>query len=625
VDPAVQNAKIRFRELIAFLPVVSFGKFPMPTLQEQLIQKGLAPEQSQTKNPKKAQSKNSDTDNVPRMYRAQVKWRCSLQYIDSDKRKQNTQKDQDLEIWLQEWLYPALLQNEPSPKLNQPPSYCQLEANSGLDGSIYRILVDFPFRLFSNCGQDSIHRPVLGKQGIPCLPGSSVKGLFRRACEGEQVQKYCGNRNNLIPSTSGLRFHAAYPIGNWGNRILDVVYPQENYQVVGSSREKYESAHPLISLYKPQMLFEFSTPDSKSIDWDEVKQILQRALGLGVGGKTSTGYGGSGYLSGQTPSSPTVGSHHRQFRFSGDGLSSKLLTQESEFRPNLFKATLRSHARRLLAGASGAPRPMDAEVDRLFGCTEAPGVVQIGWQPTKMPNDEKNETTYHAEGILHLSIDSTHPEARPEQDMPFALQLLRFAYIMGGFGKSWRRVWHHQFYPGYYQQGANKYPIGCHWVSPDIESLSTSEELREFLNELHRRCCDRLRSRATHPLPWRESWHPDRLAIYCKPLSHGDTTVIELFHDDIFKTTPAIGGKNFGDSRPTSVSSVWHRMLPIGQDGTDINQYLEIVTVFYGRFDSDRTPSPWQHRNQGDQLQPFINQLTNSMSLAWGNPPGTIA
>jgi CRISPR-associated protein Cmr6 len=598
--------------------------FLMPTLQEAFIQKGLASEQSQAKKPKKAHSNDFNTDNVPRMYRAQVKGRCGLQYIDNDKHKQNTEQEDDLKEWLTEWLYPALSYNDKLPVLNHPPSYRQSGAQLGLEGSIYRVQVDFPFRLFSNCGQDSIHRPVLGKQGIPCLPGSSVKGLFRRACEGEQVQKYCGDKDNLTPGTSGLRFHAAYPMGNWGNRILDVVHPQEDYQVGNGDKKKHESAHPLISLYKPQMLFEFSAPDSHLIDWDEVKQILQQALGLGVGGKTSTGYGGSGYVLGQISSSPTVGLRHQQFRFSGDGLSPKLLTKEAEFRPNLFKATLRSHARRLLAGASGAPRPtkpgqsspnpMDAEVDRLFGCTDAPGVVQIVWQPTEMPKDEQNETTYHAAGILHLSIDPKHPNARPEQDMSFTLQLLRFAYLMGGFGKSWRRVWHHQFYPGYYQQNANKYPIGCHWVSPDIESLSTNEELREFLDELHRSCCDRLRSQTTHPLNWRESWHPDHLAVYCRPQPAQDTAVIELFHDNIFKTTPAIGGKNPGDPRPKFVSSVWHRMLPIGQE-----QYLEIVTVFHGGHNSDR--SPWK-RNGKDQLKTFIEKLTEcSMTLAWGEPP----
>lgn len=595
----------------------------MPTLQEAFIQKGLASEQPQTKESQKTQSNNFDTDNVPRMYRAQVQGRCSLQYIDSNKRRQNTEREDDLKEWLEEWLYPALDYNHEPPVRNHSPSYCQSQAQLGLDGSIYRIQLDFPFRLFSNCGQDSINRPVIGKQGIPCLPGSSVKGLFRRACTDEQIQKYCGKKDvndAAIPGTSGLRFHTAYPIGNWGERILDVVHPQENYQI-GGPEKKHESAHPLISLYKPRILFEFSAPDTKSVNWQEVEQILQRALGAGIGGKTSTGYGISGYVSGQPPSAPSFGSHHRQFRLTGDGLNSKLLTQEPEFRPNLFKATLRSHARRLLAGASKKPRPTrpgqsptnpaDSEVERLFGCTDAPGVIQVIWQPTTLLENRPDQITYHADGVLHLAVDAEHPHASPPDDIHFALKLLQFAYIMGGFGKSWRRVWHHQFYPAYYQQGEDKYPIGCHWASPDIQTLSTAEELNEFLADLHQLCRDRLSSQGAHPLPWRESWHPNRVAVYCRPLR--DTAVIELFHDDTFKTTPAIGGKNPGDSRPKFVSSVWHRMVPIDSSG---QSYLEIVTVFHG----DR--SPWKRKKDGCQLNKFVSELeANSMSLAWGNRP----
>ena len=562
-----------------------------------------------------AQQNNDDADNVPRMYRAQVNGRCDLQYIDSKKRKQNTQQDLDLDVWLWEWLYPNLLPTEDIPPLNHPPTYRHELIEGGIEGSVYRILVEFPFRLFTNCGQDSIARPVMGKHGIPWLPGSSVKGLFRRACgdNGEQINKYCGNKANLTPGTAGLRFHGAYPLDNWGERIRDVVHPQENLQV-GCQEKKHESAHPLISLYRPTLVFEFSAPPSSAVDWPEVKQILQRALTLGVGGKTSVSYGTSAYFSGEKATAPNVGASHRQFRFTGDALSPKLLTQESEFRPNLFKATLRSHARRLLAGALGPPKPtkrgispsdpMETEVNRLFGHTDAPGVVQVVWQPTDRPNDRKNSVIYHTEGILHLGIDTNHPKARPDDDMDFVMQLLRFAYLMGGFGKSWRRVWHNTFYQSY-----QKFPIGCHWYSPDIVVVANQSELKTFLNDLNKTCLSLPGFSGSHPKEWRESWHPNRVAVYCRPNLTQDETVIRLFHNDTFKTTPAIGGKKPGDQRPTGVSSVWHRMVPIS-DG-----YLEVVTVFHG----DR--APWEREGK-DQLLPFIKEIkAASLGLAWGTCP----
>lgn len=113
-------------------------------------------------------------DDIPMMYRAQVEWRCSLQFAGPDSK--------DLEKWREEWIDSS----------SEKPRYQKALLNTGLDDQTYRILVKFPFRLISNCGNDSIIRPIMGKDGIPLISGSSVKGLFRRACDKVQVRKYCG-------------------------------------------------------------------------------------------------------------------------------------------------------------------------------------------------------------------------------------------------------------------------------------------------------------------------------------------------------------------------------------------------------------------------------------------------
>ncbi|HTL90618.1 MAG TPA: hypothetical protein VL134_14550, partial [Leptolyngbya sp.] len=108
---------------------------------------------------------------------------------------------------------------------------------------------------------------------------------------------------------------------------------------------------------------------------------------------------------------------------------------------------------------------------------------------------------------------------------------------------------------------------------------------------------------------WREAWNPDRVAVYCSNPTQ-QSKVIRLFHDDIFKTTPAIGGKKPGDDHPTSTSSVWHRMLP-GEG----NQFLEIVTVFRGDL------LAWECGSVS-QLDRFIHNLqAEGLDLAWGNDP----
>jgi hypothetical protein len=164
-------------------------------LEQAALKLGIA-SKSMTNGDSDSTKHYTSPEEIPMMYRAQVEGRCSLMFAGNNK---------DLERWKDEWIYPV----------KEQPRYQKKEPTVGLDGSIYRIKVKFPFRLLSNCGQDNIIRPIMGKDGIPFFPGSSVKGIFRRACNEAQAKKYCGDDKNLSPSSLGLRFHGAYPIGDW--------------------------------------------------------------------------------------------------------------------------------------------------------------------------------------------------------------------------------------------------------------------------------------------------------------------------------------------------------------------------------------------------------------------------
>ncbi|MEH1797029.1 RAMP superfamily CRISPR-associated protein [Nostoc sp.] len=545
---------------------------------------------------------NSPAENnweqIPMMYRAQVSGRCSLQFAGNNK---------DLERWRDEWVYP-------SSQNNNQLRYQRREPQLGLDGEIYRIKIQFPFRLSSNCGQDSILRPVLGKNGIPLIPGSSIKGLFRRACSPQEATRYCGDDKELTPGS--LRFHNAYPIDDWAGtkkvkvgrpgeeifqtryRIVDVIHPQQKRQVEGEDSPK---ALAMISLYQPTLIFELSSTDP-NVKWEEIETILKQAVQQGVGGKTSTGYGLGGYLPNQAPILPN---YPLSIYFKGVGVSPLLRSDEPEFRPNLFKATLRGHVRRLLGGVCNNEKAIKQSENSFFGSSEAPGIAQIFWESQgEIYNAQDSNPTYETAGVLHISASQT--------DLRFIEWVIKFAFVMGGFGKSWRRVFHKNFYPEYVRR--RRIHIGCHWESTDsnLLNIKTSADLQNFLEDLYKICCQRLASRPPQAMDWRESWHPKRVAVYCKLVNRSE--VVELFHNETFKTTPAIGGRNEGDKRPFFVSSVWHRMLPI-----DGRQYLEIVTVFHG----DRTSnSPWRHRTQGNQLQPFIESLDNAqLNLTWGTRP----
>ena len=551
---------------------------------------------------------------VPKMYRAQIEERCSLQYAAEDK---------DRKQWLDEWVNPkqdgkSYVHSRPILKKDKssilyPGSKLRLKE----DTSIYCLEIKFDGRIASNCGQDSILRPVLGVNGIPYIPGSSIKGLFRRACNHQQKIKYCGDSD----SPGILRFHGAYPIDDWaGKKILsgnqgespkthylieDILHPQQKRQV---ESQDSSSACVLISFYKPTMIFEFSsnTKDTENtkIDWQEVETILTTAISQGLGGKTSSGYGfSSSYIPKYAITDNPSYDRAIHIELEGTGVSSKLLSGEPEFRPNMFKAVLRGHVNRLLSGICDNKSKIQEVTDDLFGSTNSPGNLQIYWQQIgKVSFDtfekRKNNPTYKSRGILHIS-------APKSSQIEFLKLVLQFAYIMGGFGKTWRRVSHDIFYASYLKQD-KKFDIGCHWISPISDSnsinVATKEDLTLFLDRLHQSCHQYLSiSSAEFIKKWREAWHPKNVAVYSQVVS--DSKAVILFHQEPFKYTPAIGGRK-KTGAPEFVSSVWHRMLPI-----ENKQYLEIVTIFNGDY------LEWQN-----QQEAFIKSLRDKgLELTWGN------
>jgi len=559
---------------------------------------GIAPPAAQDKN---ASTKHTTSpEEVPMMYRAQVGGRCSLMFAGNN---------QDLERWKDEWVYPN----------PEQPRYQKKEPTLGLDGTIYRIKVEFPFRLLSNCGQDNIIRPIMSKDGIPYFSGSSVKGLFRRACNDIQAKQYCGDDENLTPGTLGFRFHGAYPVGDWSGmhkikvwekgkevtkvryRMLDVVHPQQERQI--GSANKGSTALASVSLYKPTMIFEFSSANPDT-NWKEVETIFWKAIALGVGGKTSTGYGFGGHND-QHPA--VVPDSKTNVMLIGQGVSPTLRSGEAEFRPNLFKASLRGHFQRLLAGVFGdSSKPNDRsklskEVDRLFGSSSSPGAIQLFWEERKeVTYGQFGATqTFKADGILHIN-------ASRNEDVELMEQVLKFAFIMGGFGKSWRRASHQLFHETY-----KKFEIGCHWELPRMDrswmQIKSTADLKSFLEEIYQYYITQFGEGKAVALDWRESWHPDRLLVYAVVTQK--SKAITLFHDEIYKTTPAIGGKNPNDDRPKFNSSVWHRMLPI-----DDANFLEVITIFHGQH------GVWKHQTKGDQLQNFMASLQEKgLSCIWGN------
>ena len=104
----------------------------------------------EVKTPKRKQSKSVQAYELPMMYRAQVEGRCSLQYIKDNK----SNDDSDLEKWINEWVDPHNQSGKPSVELPNTEEIIE-------EGKVTRYKLNFPFRVISNCGQDSILRPVI--------------------------------------------------------------------------------------------------------------------------------------------------------------------------------------------------------------------------------------------------------------------------------------------------------------------------------------------------------------------------------------------------------------------------------------------------------------------------------
>lgn len=268
----------------------------------------------------------SDSNSVPLMYQAQIAGRGQIQYI--------AESEQAYQ-WVQQW------------EKGLHPSIPTFAANT-----IKTVEKSIPWRFITNSGQDeALIRPVIGARGYPFYPGSSMKGAFRRACQSDAEKlRYCGGEvceNGLKRTQPGiLRFHGGYLVNSssMGNCLVDIVHPQEDWQVKTQAKH---SAKILISLYKPSLIFGFSSTEELSeIEWTRIKEIWSRAMEKGIGSRTSAGYG-------QVKDQGT--NRLIKVNLTGQGIASKLPNNQTpELRSNMFKAALRGHTLRLFGGVTDA-------------------------------------------------------------------------------------------------------------------------------------------------------------------------------------------------------------------------------------------------------------------------------
>jgi CRISPR-associated protein Cmr6 len=367
-----------------------------------------------------------DSDRIPLMFQAQLPNRGKIHY---------SNQSETVYQWVDQWLKccpaaPPVDENIPiALRRNQNQSTVKMPKFSRkVETKKYTI----NWRLVTNSGQDEgFIRPVIGAKGFPFYPGSSMKGAFLRVCPDELKADYCGietKENDQTKTKPGiLRFHGAYPVDmSWGNqnRLVDIVHSQQKRQIEGDC---ITTANPQISLYKTALVFGISsTKKLEASEWKKIWDIWEKALGIGIGSRVSAGYGR--FKETANTDKPIISVY-----LSGKGLTSQLLNKTPEFRPNMFKAVLRGHTLRILAGITDE-QTAKTETQKLWGGIENGtfvGKLGVNFTVEDTHNKTDSMSTYDLEeGKLDIFYLGNSQEEKVNLTK-LVTKLIKFTLLLG--------------------------------------------------------------------------------------------------------------------------------------------------------------------------------------------------
>lgn len=552
----------------------------------------------------------ADHEYVPLMFQAQVDGRSQIQRLIPSQREKQQAYD-----WARQWQEACDTRKVPTFENHVQTRECQ-----------------FTWRMVTNSGQDAgVIRPVIGDRGWAYFPGSSMKGAFlracRRMCPPDEVQQFCGGEDTdgeLHPGI--LRFHGGYPKNaEWlDDSLVDVVHPQEDWQTKNQGKH---SALIQISLYQPIFVFGISSIKTLTdAEWETVWRVWQATLEQGIGSRVSAGYGQIATHTGNK----LIG-----FGLLGQGQTSKLINGWGEFRSNLFKAALRGHTRRIFSGIAdeqtadkltkllwGGIGKKDAATIGMLGISfNAPDLELDEW----VGRNRNNRVPTYETGDATLDLLLMKPNLTSEQQNElkvFVIRLVRFAMLLGGFGKAWRRADHRLFMPDYDRQ-----MIGCHWQFTQRSQklyIPLSDDLKGVTLFLDGFC------KKAQEFPWlrdlpnpgkpaseiREAWHQGNVQVWGRLADdEKDSLAIDWLHQD-YKQAQTIKSSEL-TGKMGKIGRIWHRMYPrfrlLKKEGKEIwrptDQYVELLTIFPNVSEGDG-----QRKNVQDFLR-FLDQETDFKQL----------
>lgn len=510
----------------------------------------------------------ANSNEVPLMFQAQISGRGQIQYI---------QKPEQSERWVDEWLEATAI-NAPS-----------------FSDNVRKKEYQISWRLLSNSGQDDdFIRPVIAANGFPYYPGASMKGAFLRHCTPQQAIRYCGYQNNSETQPGILRFHGAFPQdAAWKDEpLIDVVHPQQNWQVKNNDSH---SAFLQISLYEPTLVFGISsTIELEESEWSTIWSIWDKAIERGIGSRVSAGYG-------QPINHPETKLFSVNLK--GQGLASQLIDKSGEFRPNMFKAALRGNTLRLFSAVTDENTAEELTRELWGGFAGAKGAVVgdlgIAFHAEKLFMDEfkynKNKMPIYdlKKGNLTILCMKNRSEEYKNQLKILAKAILRFSLLIGGFGKSSRRVDHRIFFPEYFDY-EDKPMIGCQWGFTQESTqyyfpVNNIKHIKNIIDGIYKAVNNWLvfkgKSQNYQKLSWRESFHPENVQVWGRVAEdEDDSLAVRWFHGN-YKGNQSIKGSKL-TGKMSNIGRIYHRMYPRyiktndGELKKKGKEYIELLTIF---------------------------------------------
>lgn len=549
------------------------------------------------------------SDQIPLMFQAQIPGRCQIQKLEPKRPTQQQAYD-----WSDQWCRAIDRKHIPQ-----------------FDTSVQTKDYAITWRMVTNSGQDvGVIRPVIGAGGWAFFPGSSMKGAFRRACAGfvrdgilseQTVKDWCGGENADGSFQPGmLRFHGGYPKNSaWINdSLVDIVHPQENWQLDGQAGH---SAFIQISLYQPTFVFGISSNTILSpSEWETIWQIWDRAIGRGIGSRVSAGYG-------QTE----IHGANQLLRVElwGKGIASQRINKKPEFRPNGLKAALRGHTRRLLTGVAeqATAEKLTQQLWGGFGQDGAiVGKLGIAFSAPDLELRGQHRAVGYDTGdaVLDLLVMQDLSEQQRQYLRVFLTQLIKFSMLLGGFGKSWRRVDHRRFFPEYLKD-SEKIMIGCHWEFLEESSnfyvpVKRLQDVTRFLDNLQIKVAGFPLLQKLSPKPpnstLKETWRKGNVQVWGRFAEDAeDSEAVKWFHGS-YQNNQSIA-KSELTGQVGRIGRIWHRMYPCclpprseHERPRKTDRFVELLTIFPNRSDDSQ---------EVERTQVFLKFLKESsdFELLW--------